>query len=389
MKEMNLNFLNNILQKFELLKIDKASCLKARSPKSTCNKCQEICPQDAITFKDGVNVTEDCNNCGACVAACPTGVFAISDPSDEYLYHTALHSTKMVITCAENLTRLPRKARKLVLKVECLSRLYFEMLLSLGVGVKDNVYLYCDENCCSNCEKQKTIRHLNAELKKANSILSQLEGSKNILWTKDLPQDVLQIFVKASDGFDDSRRQFFSEIGSNAKKLPFEVMSYMLHGKSESSPNLHNKVGESKKLPFKRQLLLKILQKITDKRGLEKRKLQLPGLILKVDNCYLCGVCAKLCPSSALHLPEDGNLAINYARCLGCGLCGDVCNNRAISFREVLSNEELAGEDWQIIAQSVEKVCPKCGENFKTGSQNWTGVCLRCKIKSGPVDGRG
>ncbi|MBZ4688204.1 MAG: 4Fe-4S ferredoxin [Clostridiales bacterium] len=383
---MDLNFLNDFLQRISILKIDETSCLKVISPKSTCNKCREVCPQGAITLGERVNVTEGCNNCGACVAVCPTGVFSISDPSDEYLLERAGSSKKMALTCAKYATRLPRKVRNSAIKVECLSRLSFESLLALGVAVEDKLYLYCDEKCCSDCNNKKTVQYLQSEIYKANSLLG---GSKSICWTKDFPQDAFQKRPKDYKGFDNTRRQFFKEIGAGVKKLPFEALYYMLNGENEIPRNNYNQVKETKGLPFKRQLLLESLQKAMDKRGIEGQKLKLPLYKLKIDNCYLCGICTKLCPYSAIRLSADGNLEINYLRCVNCGLCSDVCNNRAISFHDNVTYEELVGDNWKTIVQSSEKVCKKCGEKFTAGSNNCVELCLRCKIESDMAGGKG
>ena len=42
----------------------------------TCNRCQEICPQQAICNREIDR--EKCDNCGLCTAVCPTGAIGIT-----------------------------------------------------------------------------------------------------------------------------------------------------------------------------------------------------------------------------------------------------------------------------------------------------------------------
>lgn len=49
-----------------------------------CRSCAESCPEEALTFKIGINAVPDinldkCNGCGACFAPCPTHAIEIKE----------------------------------------------------------------------------------------------------------------------------------------------------------------------------------------------------------------------------------------------------------------------------------------------------------------------
>ena len=60
------------------IQVEPTRCLVVRSPRATCQRCQEVCPAQAIHL-DGQSVRLDegaCLGCGLCLTACPTGVFS-------------------------------------------------------------------------------------------------------------------------------------------------------------------------------------------------------------------------------------------------------------------------------------------------------------------------
>ena len=66
---------------------------------------------------------------------------------------------------------------------------------------------------------------------------------------------------------------------------------------------------------------------------------------IDLNKCIGCGLCAKMCPSSAITIEGRGReakLTYYVGKCLFCGLCAEVCPRKAI---EITEEREIASED--------------------------------------------
>ena len=54
-------------------------------------------------------------------------------------------------------------------------------------------------------------------------------------------------------------------------------------------------------------------------------------LVFTKDNCVYCNVCAKKCPTSALHVNRaEKSFAIERLRCITCGSCVEICPKKSL-----------------------------------------------------------
>lgn len=84
----------------------------------------------------------------------------------------------------------------------------------------------------------------------------------------------------------------------------------------------------------------------------------LPGLKLDLDACQAHGVCARVCPTTALEQTPQGELIFNASECLDCGHCLSACPEGAL-----LAGE--AGRTSPVILRQVEQAdCFECGRSF-------------------------
>ncbi len=77
-----------------------------------------------------------------------------------------------------------------------------------------------------------------------------------------------------------------------------------------------------------------------------EKKLQKFVSYVNKDLCSKCGICASMCPHSAIIIEEDG-AKVDSAFCRGCGLCMSVCPNHAIQLinfedKQLLDQAEVA-----------------------------------------------
>ena len=96
---MNLFDLGQTIEGYASLDIQNTACSKVLSPLSTCQKCQEICPVQALSFADGQWSARECIGCGLCVIACPNHVFRLDE---DILLQEASPDKPLLVSCRHN-----------------------------------------------------------------------------------------------------------------------------------------------------------------------------------------------------------------------------------------------------------------------------------------------
>lgn len=118
------------------------------------------------------------------------------------------------------------------------------------------------------------------------------------------------------------------------------------------------------------------------------RNMLLP-VILRADDCTLCGFCAQVCPTRALKIMQNAEgdfLSLNIAECVHCTKCARICEFHALEMRLPAPS---AGETL-ILRQSPHVRCQKCEKPIASqaemnyivsqiGEAPWQHLCLNCR----------
>ncbi|MGE5397101.1 MAG: 4Fe-4S binding protein [Chitinophagales bacterium] len=80
------------------------------------------------------------------------------------------------------------------------------------------------------------------------------------------------------------------------------------------------------------------------------------------SNCNGCGLCAKLCPVSAVAGEVKSVHRINMERCIDCGVCGRTCTREAVIDNLGNTAERVPRKLWPkpIVNQSACTACSIC-----------------------------
>ena len=112
-------------------------------------------------------------------------------------------------------------------------------------------------------------------------------------------------------------------------------------------------------------------------------------VILRADDCTLCGFCAQVCPTRALKVMQDAEsnfLSLAIAECIHCGKCERICEFHALKMSLPLQNAEHD----IILRQSPHALCKTCGKPIASqaemdyivsqiGEAAWQHLCLDCR----------
>ena len=118
-------------------------------------------------------------------------------------------------------------------------------------------------------------------------------------------------------------------------------------------------------------------------------------VLVKAENCILCGFCYQVCPRQVLKIQEDSGetVLIRIERsCTGCGKCVKICPERVLKLEKSIPSAQVSG-GMVVLRASPRAQCPKCGFptvsqaelNYivgQTGSLPWIEWCQECRLAS-------
>ena len=353
---------------------DPTRCVRATSKFSECTKCVEATDgvvqieEQLPTFVKGAGVEG-----AACVGACPTEAFSLSDFSVTEFFFTLLDSKVRLIS------------RKL--NIPCLSLLSVEHLISLALGSKAPITL--------DLHDYERGGHLfnviAARIEEANFVLSSFSAKQLQVNVEECGADHAEVGSGSREMNDEEvvsyRRNFLRNTASikgvlkHQKEFEEAVEADELH-RFEIDASMTRKIRD-KQLPDKRKILFTML-KHTDRpesyEVLAEEDVSFVSQKFVDENCTNCQICYRICPTGALS--SNGKFSLIYfdaMLCVKCHLCHDVCEPDAIGLQPGFETKELFEPTQRTLATFSIKRCNECGNPFTYLGGEQT--CPRCMIE--------
>ena len=355
-----------------MIQLSASRCVRSLSKESECNRCEIICPTEAIVVANNplpsINFSA-CVGCGACDAICPNEALSLDDFSSTDFFFNFIEDSDTLISCRKN--------------VPCIAGLNIENIISMALLKKEIVFDmgHCDE--CAIAHKCKPEIQKNYE--EASYILEAMQSSaviklENIKYEKENKDEQKSVT---------NRREFFSKVNlkSVAKtKMEFEkeiqkatdeLVEHTLQ-KSDIALLKQKRITDRRKLFF---TALKRVKKPSMYHVIEADELTFTSMkLLNSDTCTACQMCYRVCPSGALSSDiKNSKIDFDPFLCIKCHICHDVCEPDAITLSpSYMVKEFFEPEVHNLIKFSVKR-CDECSVIFSSNSSDR--LCYRCKAE--------
>lgn len=321
----------------ETIRIDRELCLNDNYKKVHCQKCRDYCPVNCID--EALQIQSNlCNQCGLCIAACPTEAVAGIHYSNREWEQLAVEKPPLLLACRKQNSES---------SWPCLGFLESRALVALAYGKQ----LIIDDRLCRTC-KAGVQAHLDNAITQANGVLS-FYGNTLIQSGEGAAQ------VKRNDKTV-SRRAFFSAMFGAAVSTVREV-TFPTDGRAER---------------LERQKLISATLSSPPSALLPEGTQAFSGIAVS-DACQACGMCAKFCTAKAITITDrTDELEIYHepVKCSNCELCVVHCPAQAIQ----LSGARQLGR-YKVITAKLPR-CSSCGHLYQP--INNQPVCLECMLKN-------
>ncbi len=349
------------------LHFDTALCVRATSKFSTCTKCVDAAPE-AIHIEEQLPsfVKSTGVEAAACVGACPTSAFSLSDFSVTEFFFTFLESKVRLISSNLN--------------VPCISVLSVDHLISLALASNENITI----DLTPYESGSHLLELIQSRIEEANFILSSF--SDKIIDTNLDEKDVVSDPIE-NDNEITSRREFLTKNTSlkgviKHKQAFNEAVDADELQTFDIDVDIISKIKD-KNLPDKRKILFTALKHISKPENYEilpESDISFVSQKYIDDKCTNCQICYRICPTGALS--SNGKFSIinfDAMLCVKCHLCHDACEPDAIHLQPGFEIKEFFESSQRTLVTFDVKRCDECGNYFTyTGGEL---TCPRCAVE--------
>ncbi len=335
---------------------DADLCAHARSGRTGCTRCLEVCPAAAIQ-PDGDVVAIDpylCGGCGACNSVCPTGAAA-------YAYPPATALLERLRTLLGSYRRAGGEAPVLLVHDEAHGGELIAMMARFGRGLPANVIPFA-----LNEVTQAGL----------DMILGALAyGATRMLFLVPPKRADELAGLQAQLGYADA---VLSGLGYGEGRLELlveadpDVVEARLFALDEPGPPMP--AGGFLAMGNKRALMRLALQELHGVAPAPVDQVMLPDgapfgrAVVDAEGCTLCLACVGACPTGAFQdNPERPELRFQEDACVQCGLCVNTCPEKVIRLEPRLNFSDDARRAL-LVKEEEPFSCIRCGKPFGTRS---------------------
>ena len=355
------------------LHFDVASCVRATSKFSECTKCVHAAPE-SIQIVDNIPSFRVATGveAAACLGACPTEAFKLSDFSVTEFFFTFLESKVRLISPKIN--------------VPCVSVLSIEHLISLALASETAITV--DLNSYDTGSHLLTL--IEERIEEANFVLSAFSDKQlntNLDETARIEEVQESVEAENEEEESTSRRDFLTKAtsvkGVVEKKQAFDAAVDAEELQTfDIDASVISKIKE-KNLPDKRKILFTTLKRTSPPEAFEvlaEEDISFVSQKFIDDSCTNCQICYRICPTGALS--SNGKFSvINFDAmlCVKCHLCHDSCEPDSIHLQSGFEIKEFFEPTQRTLASFTIKRCNECGNSFTyTGGEQ---TCPRCMVE--------
>lgn len=313
------------------IRVNPHQCTRVRHRRSTCTRCADACPTQAITWHESLHVESvKCIDCGICATVCPTGALEAQAPSNaellEQIRRRVSENRSVAFACPRYL-ETTRAAPAQFVQVKCLGRLDESILF--GAIAEGAPVITLLDGACADCPHAigRTIAAQTAQ--RTNALLSAFGSARQVVFDarRLAAGETAPSPATTTDGL--SRRAFFDFLRRETLKVTAATVSGVLNDQEASSATEAKLPvgGLPTRVPAKHQLLLNALRKI-GKPVIAEWNGGIWAQFGFTEKCNGCQMCAFFCPTGALtKIEQDGKLGVAFklALCTNCRLCQELC----------------------------------------------------------------
>ena len=350
-----------------MLHLNAGSCVRSLSVESECNKCEVVCPTDAIVVGQNplpsINFS-NCVECGACHGICPSEALGLDTFNSTDFFFDFVESKENLISCRKN--------------VPCISALSVEHIISMAVLKKEIVF---DMGYCNECEIASTChKQILQNYEEATYLLQAMENEAEIR---------LEDVCFEPEEKDTDRRGFLSALNlktvgqvknsfeQEVVKAGDELVEHTLE-KADIALLKRKVIPERRKIFF---TAIKRVEKPSQFHIVDATEVSFTSQkIMDEEACTACQMCYRVCPTGALTSDiKNSKIDFDPFLCIKCSICHDVCEPDAITLSSSYNIKEFFEPTVQNLISFNVKRCDECNVIFSTNGNER--LCYRCKAE--------